>query len=300
MKIGYVCTNYNNSSFTRGAIASLKNGPRGTDVRVVVVDNQSRAEDVAQLRALAAEFADVELVLNPDNAGYFPGLNIGIRRMRERWPDAGILAVGNNDLVFPPDFVDTVERHRDVLGTWAVVAPDLVTFDGVHQNPHVLHPISPLRKLTWDLYYVSYGTAQLIKRAARLTRRFTIRAENDTASELYTRPGPIEQGYGACYLIGPTFFRHFARFCAPTFMMHEEFFLFEQLKVIGQLTYFDPRFVVRHHGHATTDLLPGRRQWAIARDAHLVYKRYLRLSPDAQRRLIADCAGVASRGTVLT
>lgn len=287
MKIGFVCTNYNNSSYTRAAIASLHAGGRWSDVRVVVVDNKSQDSDVASLKDVAREFPGVELVLHPDNVGYFPGLNIGIRHLRTKFPDIEHLVVGNNDLVFPENFVETVQRHREVFDTWAVVAPDLVTLDGVHQNPHVLHPISHTRKLIWDLYFLSYGTTVLIKHAARITRKFTIREENAPGTQLHKTPGPIEQGYGACYLIGPAFFRHFSRLCAPTFMMQEEFFLYEQLKGIGQLTYYDPRFVVYHHGHATTDKLPSRRQWVISRKAHHVYKRYLDLSPAEQLSLIA-------------
>src|SRR5256885_1068267 len=81
----------------------------------------------------------------------------------------------------------------------------------VYQNPHVLYPISRIRKLIWDLYFLSYGTAVLIKHATRITRRFSIREENALDGELYKTPGPIEQGYGACYVLGPVFFRHFSR-----------------------------------------------------------------------------------------
>jgi GT2 family glycosyltransferase len=177
------------------------------------------------------------------------------------------------------------------LDKWAVVAPDLVTPAGIHQNPHVLFPISRLRKAIWDLYFLSYGTAVLLKHAIRLTRRMHVRTENDPAAQLYRAAGPIEQGYGACYLIGPAFFSHFSQFAAPTFMMQEEFFLYEQLRNIDQLTYYDPRFVVMHHGHATTDKLPTRRQWSIAHAAHGVYKRYLRMSRAEQRAFIAGLGG---------
>ena len=69
--------------------------------------------------------------------------------------------------------------------------------------------------------------------------------------------------------------------------MQEEFFLFEQLKTIGQMTYYDPRFVVRHRHHSTMGQLPSRRHWAVARDAHLVYKRYLNMTP-AERAAFLD------------
>ena len=286
MIIGFVCTNYNNSAYTRAAIASLQTRGNGRDVHVVVVDNGSHPDDVESLKAIAGDFPDVELVLNSENAGYFAGLNIGIRHLRTRLPDADVLVVGNNDLVFPPGFVESVERYRDVFDTWAVVAPDLVTPDGVHQNPHVLHPIGRIRRMIWDLYFLSYGTAVLVRLAARMTRGFTARQENTPEGELYRTPGPIEQGYGACYLLGPVFFRHFTQLWAPTFLMQEEFFLYEQLKKIGQLTFYDPRFVVYHHGHATTNGVPSRRHWKISREAHRVYKRYLTMSPAERCSLI--------------
>jgi GT2 family glycosyltransferase len=287
MRIGCVFTNYNNSSYTRAAIASLHAGRRWSDLRVTVVDNKSRDDDIQSLKDMVEEFPGVELLLNATNIGYFPSLNVGLKRLLTKYPDIQHLVVGNNDLVFPDNFVETVQRHRDVFDTWAVVAPDLVTVDGVHQNPHVLYPISRTRKLIWELYFLSYGAAVLIRHAARITRQFTVREERAPDSKLYETPGPIEMGLGACYLLGPVFLRHFSRLWAPTFMMQEELFLYEQLKAIGQMTYYDPRFVVLHHDHATTDGLPSRRYWQIARDAHRVYKRYLRMSRAEQLSLIA-------------
>jgi len=72
-------------------------------------------------------------------------------------------------------------------------------------------------------------------------------------------------------------------------MMQEEFFLCEQ-QAIGQMTYYDPRFVVMHHDDATTDELPGRRYWKISRDAHRVYKQYLGMSLAERLSLIAASA----------
>jgi GT2 family glycosyltransferase len=294
MKVGYVCTNYNNSSYTRSAIASLNASGREGDIVAVVVDNDSRVHDVESLRGLQRDFPNIELVLNGKNVGYFPGLNVGVHLLRSKYPEIAHMIVGNNDLEFPADFFDTFERHCGILDSWAVVAPDLVTPQGIHQNPHVFHSISRMRKLVWDLYALSYASGVLVKHAARISKRLTVREENATGSELYKQPGPIEQGYGACYLIGPMFHRHFRQFCAPTFMMQEEFFLFEQLQLIGQLTYYDPRFVVYHHGHASTDQLPNRRHWQISHDAHVIYKRYLAMKPAEQRRFVSAACGLIS------
>lgn len=279
MKIGFVFTNYNNAKFTRAAVASISQGKSGDDARIVIVDNGSSPDDVAALKAIEKEFARVHLILNSENVGYFRGLNIGIGFLRKQTsPPLEYIVVGNNDLVFPEDFLPRVQEHVDLFRSHAVVAPDMLTLDGVHQNPHVLFPITRVRKLVWDLYFHSYAVAVAIRHIAKVTRAFSVRRENAASSELHLTPGPIEQGYGACYILGPVFFQNFEKLCAPTFIMQEEFFLTEQLNSVGQMVYYDPRFVVHHHDHATVDALPNRRQWELSQEAHQVYKRYLRLS----------------------
>jgi GT2 family glycosyltransferase len=287
--IGFVCTNYNNAAFTEEAVASLF-GPGGrSGLHVAIVDNKSHSDDAARLSKLEERYPNVHVVLNKENVGYFRGLNIGIELLRRALPTVDVLVVGNNDLVFPDDFVERVRQYREVFEEWAVVTPDLVTFEGVHQNPHVRLPISRARKLIWDLYFSSYAAARLIKLGAIVSRRFTARRENAGNSTLYQFGGPIEQGYGACYLLGPVFFRYFTRLCAPTFMMQEEFFLSEQLKLIGQEMYYDPRIVVHHHGHAATRSMPGKRHWLMSRDAHVVYKEYRNMPAADHARFFTNC-----------
>lgn len=286
MKLAFVCTNYNNAAVTRDAVESLTRGATGADLRVVVVDNRSRDDELARLRASIGAHDHVEIVASPSNVGYFPGINLGLRHLQRHHPDREYVIVGNNDLLFPEDFTQRIEQHRAIFDQWAVVAPDLVTPAGIHQNPHVRVPISEWRKRVWGVYASSYAAAVAVRLAARLTRRLTVRPENVPNGTHHLTPGPVEQGYGACYLLGPVFWRHFRRLAAPTFLMQEEFFLYEQLKLIGQLTYYDPRFVVVHTGHATTATMPDRRQWEFVRDSHRLYRRYASLSAAERRRFI--------------
>lgn len=286
MQIGFVCTNYNNSSYTSRAVDSLCKADHQSQVRIVVVDNHSRDDAVLVLRQIARAYPGVDLLLNQENVGYFGGLNIGLQHLQRKWPGIKYVVVGNNDLLFPKDFVENFQRYRDILDTWAVVAPDIVTVDGLHQNPHVSKSISRLRRIIWDFFYLSYGTAALVKKLAKFTKNFTGREETRPGNELYRTPGPIVLGLGACYMLGPMFFKHFARLYAPTFLMNEEFFLAAQVRAIGQSVYYDPRFVVTHCDHATTDLLPSREYWKISRDAHRVYKRHLAMSAEELHTLI--------------
>ncbi len=270
MRLGLVMTNYNNASYTRGAVVSLTKSPHWLQCEVVIVDNKSAQADVYDLERLKQEYPRIHLVLNGVNAGYFPGLNVGIRYLRERFPDLDVIVVGNNDLVFPPHFVDAVWASAPLLERHWVISPDLVTLDGVHQNPHVIRAVSRPRRFIYDIYYASYPLALAIRWFAQVTRRFTRRSDTDS----HRIPGPIHMGYGACYILGPQFFRHFSELWAPTFLMGEEFFLSKQLRDKGQQVYYEPSIQVQHYDHASVDRLPSRQMWLVSRDAHRVYRQY--------------------------
>jgi GT2 family glycosyltransferase len=272
MKIGYVCTNYNNSADTREAVCSLwRNG--GDEYRIVVVDNNSNSENVEALKNIASEFRHVELILNKDNVGYFKGLNMGIRHLRARQPDINIMVIGNNDLVFPGDFATSLRGRLATFEKYAVVSPDILTLDGVHQNPHVISKIGKFREFIYNLYYANYYLAIAIRKVARLSRGFTDRPDethHEVAQEIY-------QGYGACYVLGPEFFRHFEELWAPTFLMHEEYFLSKQLSDKGLSVYYEPSIKVQHRCHGAMATITGRKAWEAARAAQKIYRQHVRI-----------------------
>jgi GT2 family glycosyltransferase len=273
MKIGFVFTNYNNSSFSREAVRSIVANRGSENFQLVIVDNASESGEVDDLRRLKEEFPSVHLILNRDNVGYFRGLNVGISFLRERYADIDHLVIGNNDLVFPPTFADALCGARDLFGKYAVICPDLLTLDGVHQNPHVVADIGKMRELIYDLYFSSYALALAIGFVARVTRRVTERKDYGQHQVART----IYQGYGACYILGPLFFEHFKDLWAPTFLMGEEFFLSKQLRDKGQELYYEPTILVRHHDHASIGNVPGKKMWRISRDSHRVYRKYVKV-----------------------
>jgi GT2 family glycosyltransferase len=272
MKVGYVCTNYNNSADTREAVRSLlRNG--GDEYRIAVVDNHSDSKNIEVLKSIASEFQHVELMLNQENVGYFRGLNLGIRHLRASQPDIHLMVVGNNDLVFPADFAECIGRNLSTLEKYAVVSPDIVTLDGVHQNPHVISKIGKFREFIYNLYYANYYAAIAIRQLAKLTRGFTDRSDetqHDVAQEIY-------QGYGACYMLGPVFFRHFEELWAPSSLMHEEYFLSKQLSDKGFSVFYEPSIKVQHRCHGAMATITSRKAWETARAAQKVYRQHVRI-----------------------
>lgn len=272
MKLAYVCTNYNNSSFTLAAVDSLMRNANH-DIEVFVVDNASAEEEVHKLRPLAGKYPSVHVIEGRDNAGYFRGLNIGLCALRQMRPDIEWVVAGNNDLEFPADFCDVLQRNAQALQAHSVISPDVITLDGEHQNPHVISGISPLREVFYDLYYSNYHLGRLIRRVARMFPRISERADE----EEWQVAQPIYQGHGSCYVLGPRFFRQFTELWAPTFMMSEEFFLSKQLKDVGEQVWYEPKIRVIHHWHGSLEQLPSRRRWEMARDAHREYRKYVKV-----------------------
>jgi GT2 family glycosyltransferase len=272
MKIGYVCTNYKNTTDTQEAVSSLwRNG--GHEFRVVVVDNNSDNENAEALKKLAREFEHVELILNRENVGYFRGLNLGIRHLRCSQPDIELMVIGNNDLVFPADFGECIRRNLSLFEKHPVVSPDIVTLDGAHQNPHVISKIGKFREFIYNLYYANYYLAMAIRQVAKLSRGFTDRPDetrHDVAQKIY-------QGYGACYVLGPVFFRHFEELWAPSFLMHEEYFLSKQLSDKGLSVYYEPAIKVLHRCHGAMATITGRKAWEAGRAAQKIYRQHVRI-----------------------
>lgn len=271
MEIGFVFTNYNNSNLTREAVRSLALSPDRDRCHIVVVDNRSEQIDRDILIALEEEYPEIYVIYNEKNMGYFHGLNSGIAHLRETSPEIEIMVIGNNDLVFPDDFIVNISHNLQLFERFPVISPNILTLDGRHQNPHVVSRISRGRELIWDLYYANYNFARIILWLAKVTRRFTARKDQEN----YRFAQTIFMGYGACYLLGPVFFKFYTKLWAPTFLMGEEFFLSKQLETKEFQICYEPSIVVHHHDHATTDNIPSRKFWDISRISHQVYRKYV-------------------------
>lgn len=291
MRLGYVCTNYENASFTATAVRTLHEQRGEHEVHTVIVNNGASAGDLEALRAIERAHPRVEVLTGHGNVGYFAGLNLGIERLRRTAPQVAHLVVGNNDLEFPAGFMDGLEAHAAVFARWPVVSPDLVTPAGVHQNPLVRQPITRARQMVWRAYYTNHAVATVIAWLARATHRWTARPERVRGDEWSREAGPVIQGYGACYILGPLYFKHFDRLYAPTFLMQEEFFLGEQLRAVGQQVYYDPRFVVLHRDHAAFDRLPSRRIWEVSRDSWRALLAHRALPAERQVEVILRATG---------
>lgn len=270
MKIGYACTNFNNSHFTVNAVESLLSNRGSNDVEIVVVDNNSDKKSVNQLEALEENSENIHIIYNEINHGYFKGLNIGIEYLQTKNSDLDAIIIGNNDIIFPSDFFTNINNARNLLETHPVISPNIVTIDGIRQNPHVIHSISRTREYIYDLYYSNYTVAKIIKYISNKNKKVTRRGDEDN----WKHASHIFQGHGSIYILTNIFLRKFKILWAPTFLMGEEYFLSTQLAKQGYSVYYEPSIEITHHWHASVGTIPGKQKWQFAREAHLLYKKH--------------------------
>lgn len=273
MILGYVCTNYNNSNYTISAINSLINGNDDRNIEIVVVDNCSDSENIELLKTMERQHSNVNIIFNVENMGYFKGLNCGIHYLNKNNKNIEYMVIGNNDLVFPDNFYESILCNKATLQQHAVVSPNITTLDGVYQNPHVINSISKFREIIYDIYYSRYYVAQVINKVAKITKKYTDRKDE----EQHEIGQEIHQGHGSCYILGPLFFQNFDELWAPTFLMGEEFFLSVQLMEKGMRVYYEPSIRVMHHCNVSIGKMPRKCVWKLSRDAHKLYREYKKI-----------------------
>ncbi|EGR4232759.1 glycosyltransferase family 2 protein [Vibrio cholerae] len=272
-RIVYIFTNYNNSNFTVQAVESIQSQKRDGLSGIVIVDNASRDDSKEVLDRLSLKHQNVSVIYNSENLGYFKGLNKGIEFSLNKYGGDSLFVVGNNDLIFGEEFEVYLCTLPDYKLLKPVLCPNIITLDGEHQNPHVISRIGKIREIIYDIYHSNYYLAGMILKLAKLTSSFTDRKDE----EQHHVEQEIYQGYGACYILTPTYFKHFNRLPEDSFLMYEEFFLAKQLSEKGLKCFYEPSLVIQHHCHASTGTLPGKLRWQLSKKAHKEYRKYVKI-----------------------
>ena len=104
--LSIVLVNWNSLALTTAAMSSVIEHTRGITYEIIVVDNGSRDDSVAVLRARFA--ATIRLIENPDNRGFSKANNQGLRVARGRY-----LVLLNNDTVQIGNALAEAVRYMD-------------------------------------------------------------------------------------------------------------------------------------------------------------------------------------------
>ena len=138
LDLAIVIVNYNTSSLLRDCLQSVYAGQGQLSMAVCVVDNASPDDSVAMVRA---EFPQVHVIANGDNAGYPQANNQGLRYFgfrapgdepsglpAEKWPRYALLL--NPDTVLPSNALSDMVGFLDDHPGAGAAGPKLVRLDG--------------------------------------------------------------------------------------------------------------------------------------------------------------------------
>ena len=105
--VSIVILSYGDPELTKTAMHSLfDGGPTYPRMEVLVVDNGSSSSNLAEIRALASGYPDVEVIENGSNLGFARGNNVGLERATGEY-----VLLLNNDTFVAPGAVHAMVRH---------------------------------------------------------------------------------------------------------------------------------------------------------------------------------------------
>jgi GT2 family glycosyltransferase len=269
-----IVTNYNNSELSLKFYESaLRVVPAvyASFSHFVIVDNNSDESEKEILRSYN-NIGSVELIriYSDKNLGYFKGLNLGIDYIINHKVGFHSIIVGNNDMCFDDNFLREFDNILMITEDFPVICPNLVDLDNVQQNPHVLKSISIFRRIVYSIYYRSYFLSRIILFFVS-TLKLNRKIPHNQGSAI------VLEGYGACYILGPMFFKYYLNLFAPFFLMFEESALTFQLKNIGYQPYYCSSLNIQHFEHSTFKRLSTKFSWECGSDS---YKLLSKISND--------------------
>ena len=267
-KYYFVAVNYNSSYHTikyLNSITRLIN--HNHKVKVIIVDNASSIEDIKIIENTIIGRPNTELIRNKENIGYFRALNIGLSAIQDK---NTLVIVGNNDIEFNEDLLlklNNIEYEDDIF----VIAPNIITRDGFHQNPHCVERLSIFRKSGYWIYFSNYYLGQLMFWIMQKIKK----PRSVQREEYWNRRRVIHMGIGACYILTENYFKYFNALDDRIFLWGEEALLAGQVSSVGGKILYDPTIVVHHNESGSVAAIPSKQTYRITKQSHRIYSRYL-------------------------
>lgn len=212
-----------------------------------MVDNCSTDENRMAVEKLCKE-EGCTFIANTRNAGYNAGNNVGLRYAAKKGYELALIA--NPDMEFPQsDYVLRLAKVLQADGQLAVVASDIITAKGIHQNP--MKPDG-----NWQS---SFGwLTGFFKKQPKDTYSFI-----DNWQESHE----CKKVSGCCFMIRLSFLQKIGFFDESVFLYCEESILSRQVVREGMKMYYtaEAQAVHNHQASAKGDSAERFRAWRVSR-----------------------------------
>ena len=218
--VGIVIVNWNRWQFTIAACRSLSRSAH-RDLRIIIVDNASADDSLAQMRAALPE---ADIIASATNAGFAGGCNIGMRRAMELGCPYVFLL--NNDAEVEDQTISRLVAASKTRGDHAVLGSALIFAD---TRKYQFFGSRRGRVLDQSEFFSATADAHLLEQDA-IETDFVVGAALFLPTRILEKTGLFDERF---------------------FLNYEETDLCHRARKMGIPAFIIPSSVVRHHAHAT-------------------------------------------------
>lgn len=270
--VSFIIVNYNNASKTKAMLYSML-GLRHSECinQIIVVDNSSSLKEVSRLREICSKLSSVVpicLIESEKNLGYSGGLNLGMSSIDIRLNEFVILC--NNDLIFDEHFISALFDFTVPPGCH-VIFPNVVSDQGVKENPRFIQRVPKRRIFAYDMYYLHYINAFLIDAFLMVVRKARMPKER-TSSDCATQ---CALGVGACIILTENFFDHHTKLDDRVFLWGEEVLLASMVRKAGGTQYYEPTLKVVHNAHSSVSQIKRLEKYKMMQASYRIFRQHL-------------------------
>jgi len=257
--IGVVIVSFNTCELLRGCLDSLRSC--ALPLRVVVVENSSRDDSAAMVRAC---FPEIDLIALEQNVGFAAGTNVGLRRLgvgswelragvsaptpNSQLPTPRYVLLLNPDTVAHAGAIEMLAAFLDAHPRVGAVGPRLLNIDGSVQPAAFRFPTLAMTLL--DLFPPGQALP------GRLYGSWWHgRYPHEQCADA---PFPIDHPLGACILTRQAVVEQVGLLDERFFMYAEEVDWCYRIRQAGWAIWQEPRARVTHVGGAATSQFRSR------------------------------------------
>lgn len=236
INVSVIIVNYNSSRLLEQCLNSVEKFTRGLNYEIIVVDNASREENIAEV---TSKFSCVRLIKNKENLGFAKANNIGLAYASGKY----VLFL-NNDTYFFENSLKKIYDFAESIKNEVFIGCRLLNEDGSNQ----------ISIVNFDTLLNSFGENFFLYKLFPKSKYLNRYHYNYKEKVL---PMEVDIIKGAFIFCSASAIKNLSGFDSRFFFFGEESDLCLRFKKQGGRIYYYPGTSVYHIGGATVD----RNQW---------------------------------------
>lgn len=258
MKIVFIIVHYGNKDVTSSFIRSIQKHQE-FDVSICVVDNSNNFSlDVS------SEF--IEILKPSKKFGFFGGARFAYDNLTSRGLFYDFYAICNNDLILEDNSV--FQKLKTLIDeNYDIIAPDIITLDGVHQNPH--RKFRPSRNIRC-YYKLIYSNIYVAKVFYFLNR---IRKKTNQKDIALDTEEVIFSAHGAVMFVKKSFFDKGGFIDNGFFLYGEEDSIAFQCDMLNCKILYTPNIRIKHLESVNTRDVNFSKKYSFQKESFMYIKQ---------------------------